>query len=70
MKIQVTDNFLFEKGQYIVNSSHHQAIKILGNGLEIFCMARDEVIEGVYLKEHPFFVVSNGIQKDTWEKFL
>lgn len=58
-EIQVTDNFLFEKGQYIVNSSHHQAIKILGNGLEIFCMARDEVIEGVYLKEHPFFV---GVQ--------
>lgn len=58
-EVQVTDDFLFKKGQYTVNSSHHQAIKILGKGLQIFCTASDKVIEGVYLKDHPFFV---GVQ--------
>lgn len=58
-EVQIIDDFLFKKGQYTVNSSHHQAIKVLGKGLQIFCTALDKVIEGVYLKDHPFFV---GVQ--------
>ncbi|MCS7214751.1 MAG: type 1 glutamine amidotransferase [Thermodesulfovibrio sp.] len=58
-QIQVIDNFLINKGNYTVNSYHHQAIKTLGNRLEIFCIAEDRIIEGVYLKEYPFFV---GVQ--------
>ncbi|MGB9821831.1 MULTISPECIES: gamma-glutamyl-gamma-aminobutyrate hydrolase family protein [Thermodesulfovibrio] len=58
-EIQVIDDFLLKKGIYRVNSSHHQAVKTPGKGLEIFCMAKDKVIEGVYLKGHPFFI---GVQ--------
>lgn len=58
-EIQVTDDFLLKKGIYTVNSSHHQAVKIPGKGLEVFCMAKDSIIEGFYLKGHPFFV---GVQ--------
>lgn len=58
-EIYVIDDFLLKKGTYKVNSSHHQAVKTLGRGFEIFCIAKDGVIEGVYLKGHPFFV---GVQ--------
>jgi len=57
--IRVIDDFILNKGEFTVNSSHHQAIKSIGEGLEIFCMAKDGVIEGFYLKGHPFFV---GVQ--------
>lgn len=58
-EIKVVDDFLIKKDVYVVNSSHHQAVKSLGRGLEIFCMAGDGVVEGFYLKGHPFFV---GVQ--------
>lgn len=58
-EITVFDSFLLRKGDYTVNSFHHQAIKILAKELEILCMAKDGIIEGFYLKEHPFFV---GVQ--------
>ena len=46
----------------VVNSAHHQAIRLLGKGLEINCMSDDGVVEGVEWadKENkPFFV---GVQ--------
>lgn len=58
-EIQVIDNFLMKRGIYVVNSSHHQAVKTPGKGLEIFCRAKDGIIEGFYLKDYPFFV---GVQ--------
>jgi putative glutamine amidotransferase len=42
-----------------INSSHHQAIKTLGKGLEVFAEAEDGIIEGIYLKEHPYLI---GVQ--------
>jgi len=37
-----------------VNSTHHQAVKKLGDGLEVFAMSEDGIIEGFYKKEYPF----------------
>jgi putative glutamine amidotransferase len=42
-----------------ISSSHHQAVKTLGDGLKVFAEAEDGVIEGIYLTGHPFFV---GVQ--------
>ena len=39
---------------YTVNSTHHQAVKRLGDGLEVFAMSEDGIIEGFYKKEYPF----------------
>lgn len=46
-------------GELGVNSSHHQAVKILGAGLVVTARAPDGVIEGLELPEHPFCV---GVQ--------
>lgn len=42
-----------------VNSSHHQAIKSVGNGLRITALAPDGVVEGLEDPKHPFYV---GVQ--------
>lgn len=58
-EIEIIDEFPLKKFTYTVNSSHHQAVNKLGEGLKIFCKAKDETVEGFYLEEHPFFV---GVQ--------
>lgn len=45
--------------RYIVNSTHHQAVKMLGEGLDIFALSDDNIIEGFYKKDYPFLA---GIQ--------
>lgn len=42
-----------------VNSSHHQAIKDVGDGLRVTAQAPDGVIEGLEDPRHPFYV---GVQ--------
>ncbi|HWW63098.1 MAG TPA: gamma-glutamyl-gamma-aminobutyrate hydrolase family protein [Thermoanaerobaculia bacterium] len=42
-----------------VNSSHHQAIKGVGDGLRITALAPDGVVEGLEDPRHPFYV---GVQ--------
>jgi len=42
-----------------VNSSHHQAIRYVGNGLRITAHAPDGIIEGLEDPQHPFYV---GVQ--------
>jgi putative glutamine amidotransferase len=42
-----------------VNSSHHQAIKRVGEGLRVTALAPDGVIEGLEDPKHPFYV---GVQ--------
>ena len=50
----------FDSDIFAVNSSHHQAIKMLGEGLEIFAKADgDGMIEGVYASDRKFVV---GVQ--------
>lgn len=43
----------------LVNSSHHQGIKVVGRGLRVTAWAEDRVVEGVELPDHPFFL---GVQ--------
>ncbi len=42
-----------------VNSSHHQAVKVLGQGLVVTARADDGIIEGLEDPLHPFYV---GVQ--------
>ena len=42
-----------------INSNHHQAVKRLGSGLEVFAEAEDGIIEGIYCAHHPFLA---GVQ--------
>jgi len=47
------------KGHYVVNSSHHQAVSDAGDGLGIFAVASDGIIEGIFKKDYNFCV---GVQ--------
>ncbi|MCX8034267.1 MAG: type 1 glutamine amidotransferase [Thermodesulfovibrio sp.] len=58
-EVEILADFPLKRGKFPVNSSHHQAVNRLGKGLEVFCKAEDEIVEGFYLKGHPFFV---GVQ--------
>lgn len=40
----------------MVNSFHHQGIKQLSPELNIAARSKDELIEAVYMKDHPFFL--------------
>jgi putative glutamine amidotransferase len=42
--------------QQLVNSSHHQAVKVLADGFEVFVVFEDGIIEGFYKKDYPFFI--------------
>lgn len=44
------------KNNWIVNSSHHQALNRLGEGLVVSAKADDGVIEAIELKGHPFAI--------------
>lgn len=44
---------------YEVNSFHHQAVKRVGDGLEVFALADDGIVEGIYKKGYTFLV---GVQ--------
>lgn len=57
--IKVDNNPFMEKGEYEVNSSHHQAIKEAGSGIRPFACASDGIIEAVYLEAYGFLM---GVQ--------
>ncbi|MEW6739957.1 MAG: gamma-glutamyl-gamma-aminobutyrate hydrolase family protein [Nitrospirota bacterium] len=42
--------------QQLVNSSHHQAVKVLADGFEVFAVSEDGIVEGFYKKDYPFFI--------------
>lgn len=45
-----------DKVTLTVNSSHHQAVRDIGEGLDVFAIASDGIIEGLYLREYPFLL--------------
>lgn len=45
-----------EDSTFIVNSSHHQAIKKPADGFEIFAISGDGIIEGIFKRDYPFFL--------------
>lgn len=44
---------------YAVNSFHHQAVRVLGDELDVCARAYDGTTEGIYMPKYPFFV---GVQ--------
>jgi len=58
-QIQVDDNPYFKAGRYEVNSSHHQAVKQTGRGLNAFAFATDGVTEAFYSPQQRFLL---GVQ--------
>ena len=57
--VQVNDNPFVEAGWYEVNSSHHEAVKQAGRGLNAFAFSPDGVIEAFYSLQHRFLL---GVQ--------
>jgi putative glutamine amidotransferase len=57
--IVIAENRFLTKGKFSVNSTHHQAIKRLGNGLIDFARSPDKIIEAFYRGDYPFLV---GVQ--------
>lgn len=63
-KIKIDSSFCFTfyipqfaiRNSQFVNSSHHQAVKRLGSGLEVFALSEDGIIEGFYKRDYPFLV--------------
>ena len=45
--------------EYMVNTTHHQAVKKLGNKLKSVAVAPDGIIEAIELEDHPFCI---GVQ--------
>lgn len=46
-------------GEWNVNSSHHQAVRKVGQGLRVTALAPDGVVEGLEDPRHPFYL---GVQ--------
>lgn len=45
-----------EQSEFVVNSTHHQAVGALGNNLVTSAVAPDGVIEAIELSDHPFAI--------------
>ncbi len=57
--IRVSGNKFIGRGEFTVNSSHHQAIKVLGHGLKSIGMSADNIIEAFCKEDYPFLL---GVQ--------
>ena len=57
--IVITENRFLRKGRFSVNSTHHQAVKKLGNGLKAFAFSADNIAEAFYHQDLPYLV---GVQ--------
>jgi len=58
-RIVIEENGFLKKGEFYVNSTHHQAVRRLGNGLVGFASAPDGLIEAFYMERYPFLL---GVQ--------
>jgi putative glutamine amidotransferase len=57
--IVIENNRFLQKGEFFVDSTHHQAVKDLGSGLIGFAYSPDKLIEAFYKEDYPFLV---GVQ--------
>jgi putative glutamine amidotransferase len=57
--IVIAENRFLRKGRFSVNSTHHQAVKKLGNGLKAFAFSADNIVEAFYHQDLPYLV---GVQ--------
>lgn len=76
--VQVHDNPFVEAGRYKVNSSHHQAVKQAGSGLNAFAFSPDGIMEAFYTLRHCFIMgvqwhperMSNVISERVFTSFI
>ncbi|OGW22496.1 MAG: hypothetical protein A2X55_00690 [Nitrospirae bacterium GWB2_47_37] len=52
-------SFIPQSSADTVNSTHHQAVKALADGLEAFALSDDGIVEGIYKKDYNFLI---GVQ--------
>ncbi len=57
--IVISENRFLPQGTFSVNSTHHQAVKRLGDGLHPFAFSPDKLVEAFCLQGYPFLV---GVQ--------
>ena len=57
--IVITENRFLPQGTFSVNSTHHQAVKRLGDSLHPFAFSPDKMVEAFCLEDYPFLV---GVQ--------
>ena len=57
--IKIDDNKLIDRGEFKVNSSHHQAVKVIGQGLNAIAFSPDGIIEAISSGDYPFLL---GVQ--------
>ena len=57
--VRIQGNPYFEQGEYDVNTSHHQAVRRIGRGLEPLAYSADGIVEGLYGAGYGFLV---GVQ--------
>lgn len=55
-EIEVRETALMQTGRYEVNSTHHQAVKALGGGLEVLAVSQDGLVEALYGKDYPYLL--------------
>lgn len=64
---------------YNVNSFHHQAVKRLGGGLDVFAVSDDGIVEGIHKKGYTFLIgaqwhpergLSDGISDRLFRTFI
>jgi len=58
-KIVITENRFLEQGTFSVNSTHHQGVKNIGDGLSAFVFSPDNLAEAFSREDYPFLV---GVQ--------
>lgn len=54
--IKVSDNKFIDRGEFKVNSSHHQAVKVIGQRLNAFAFSADGIVEAVCSEDYPFLL--------------
>ncbi|HBG92791.1 MAG TPA: gamma-glutamyl-gamma-aminobutyrate hydrolase [Nitrospiraceae bacterium] len=57
--IKIDDNKLIDRGEFKVNSSHHQAVKAIGQRLNAIAFSPDGIAEAVCGEDYPFLL---GVQ--------
>ena len=57
--IKINDNKLIDRGEFKVNSSHHQAVKVIGQRLNAIAFSADGIVEAVFRNDYPFLL---GVQ--------
>jgi len=76
--LAVRANPFLESGVFQVNSSHHQAVKVIGKGLIPFAYADDGIVEGIYLGDYAFLLgvqwhperMDNALSEAVFSSFL